>query len=62
MPDLEQLPLIQDIPDPETVRSRLAQIVREQAILRGLLRLSQRKQQAVERDRQQRCEGGAHVA
>ena len=57
MPDLTQLPLIESIPDPETVRSRLAQIVREQALLRSLLRLARQKEEALQRDRVQREEG-----
>jgi hypothetical protein len=57
VPDLTQLPLIESIPDPETVRSRLAQIVREQALLRSLLRLARQKEEALQRDRVQREEG-----
>jgi hypothetical protein len=38
-------PLIQAIPGPDAVRNRLAQLAHEQALLRGLLRLSQRKEQ-----------------
>lgn len=41
--------LLQAIPDPAAVRNRLAQIACERALLRALLRLSQRKEQARER-------------
>ncbi len=36
---------IEAIPDPQTIRQRLAQLVRERALLKSLLKLSQRKQQ-----------------
>jgi hypothetical protein len=42
-------PLIRAIPDPESVRHRLAQLACERALLKALLRLSQRKEQARER-------------
>jgi hypothetical protein len=37
------------IPDPDSVRERLAQIARERSLLKGLLRLAQRKAQASKR-------------
>jgi hypothetical protein len=37
---------VETIPDPDTVRSRLAQLASERALLRALLRLSKRKEQA----------------
>jgi hypothetical protein len=36
--------LLDAIPDPLTIRSRLAQLMREQDLLRSLLRVSERKQ------------------
>jgi hypothetical protein len=54
MADLDSLPLIQTIPSPDSVRARLAQLVREQDILRALLRVSEHKREAVERDRLQK--------
>lgn len=56
MTDLEQLPLISQIPDEQAVRLRLAQLVREQTLLRTMLRLARQKQDAQERDRLQREE------
>jgi hypothetical protein len=38
--------LVQTIPDSASVRNRLAQIAWERALLKSLLRLSQRKEQA----------------
>jgi hypothetical protein len=38
--------LLQAIPDPAAVRNRLAQIAWERDLLKALLRLSQRKEQA----------------
>jgi hypothetical protein len=61
MADLDCLPLIETIPSPDAVRARLAQLIREQDILRALLRLSERKREAVERDRLQRG-GPPHAA
>ena len=56
---LDQLPIITDIPDQETIRSRLAQLAREQSILRGLLRIARRKQEALDREMVQTAgEGG----
>jgi hypothetical protein len=55
---LENLPLIDCIPDAEAVRSRLAQLTREEAILRKLLKVSEEKEQAAERERLQRPQGG----
>jgi hypothetical protein len=62
VPDLTQLPLIESIPDPETVRSRLAQIVREQQLLRSLLRLSRQREEAAQRERAQRQGGPDRAA
>jgi hypothetical protein len=59
---LTQLPLIESIPDPETVRSRLAQIVREQQLLRSLLRLSRQREEAAQRERAQRPGGSDGAA
>jgi hypothetical protein len=44
-----ETPLLQAIPDPDAVRSRLAQLANERELLKLLLRLSQRKEQARER-------------
>lgn len=45
MPDTLPLPekLLEEIPDPETVRGWLARSIRQAALLRGLLRLAERK-------------------
>jgi hypothetical protein len=50
MNEFDQLPLLARIPEPTKVRARLAQLVREQSLLRCLLRLSQKKQEALERE------------
>jgi hypothetical protein len=44
---------VDTIPDPESVRQRLAAVAREAALLRQLLRLSKRKAEAGERQRAQ---------
>jgi hypothetical protein len=44
MPAIEN-PLIQAIPAPDALRDRLAQLALERALLKALLRLSQRKEQ-----------------
>jgi hypothetical protein len=64
MPALAELVLIRDIPDPDTIKARMAQLTRERLILRALLKVSRDKQDAVERERQQgdHPEGGPHVA
>ena len=41
--------LLQSIPAPEVIRDRLAQLASERLLLKALLRLSQRKDQARER-------------
>lgn len=58
---LEHLPLIDCIPETSIIRLRLAQLVRERQLLMGLLRLSQQKREALERDQIQRKEGGQNV-
>jgi hypothetical protein len=62
MPDLAQRSFIENIPSPEAVRDRLAQLTRERALLRALLRLAQRKQQAAERAQLQQRGGPDHAA
>jgi hypothetical protein len=52
--DLTPRTLIESIPDTDTVRLRLAEVIREASLLRSLLRLSRLKQEAAERDRIQR--------
>lgn len=56
MNDLDRLPLLNSIPEPTTVRARLARLVRAQSLPRALLRLSQRTQEAAERERLQQTE------
>jgi len=53
-----ETPLIQAIPNPESVRHRLAQIACERALLKALLRLAQRKEQTRERSLAQQREAG----
>jgi hypothetical protein len=48
MPAIES-PLIETIPAPDAVRDRLAQLALERALLKALLRLSQRKEQVHKR-------------
>jgi hypothetical protein len=48
---LDQLPILDKIPPPADIRQRLVQLTREQALLRSLLRVSERKQDALERER-----------
>jgi hypothetical protein len=56
MQPLEAQPLLEVIPEPGVIRNRLAQLVRERVLLRGLLKLSEQKQEAAGRDRVQRQE------
>jgi hypothetical protein len=58
MVPLDELPLIRVIPDPNSIKTRMAQLVREQRLLRALLRLSQSKQDALVREQQQACHAG----
>ena len=46
-------PLIDAIPEPGLIRQRLAHLMREQDLLRALLRVAERKQREQERQRQQ---------
>jgi hypothetical protein len=39
--------LYDTIPDPDTIRSRLAELAREQALLRSLLRIAMKKARAL---------------
>ncbi len=60
---LDKLPLIEQIPGPDAIKSRMAQLVREQQLLRSLLKLSHRKAEALDRERQQSQQGGpTHAA
>jgi hypothetical protein len=43
MPVTEQRPILEGIPHPDTIRSRLSELVHEAALLRGLLKLSERR-------------------
>jgi hypothetical protein len=61
MGTLDTLPVIESIPDPEAIRNRLAQIAREQLLLRGLLKVAQRKREAIERERAQQVGRTADV-
>jgi hypothetical protein len=56
MQTLDKLPLLDGIPAPEVIKDRLAQLVREQQLLRSLLRVSRRKAEALERENQQALE------
>jgi hypothetical protein len=47
--------LIDTIPDPEAIRQRLSEITREAALLRTLLRASERKAQQIQRPTRQRA-------
>jgi hypothetical protein len=51
MSEAEQI--IETIPDPTTIRSRLAQLMREQDILRGLLKVAERKEKKLNQQREQ---------
>jgi hypothetical protein len=53
MQTLDKLPLLDVIPPPEAIKDRLTQLVREQQLLRSLLRVSRRKAEALERESQQ---------
>lgn len=59
MTDLDKSSLLSAIPPPEAVRERLAQLIREENLLRALLRLSIRKQRELDpnvpRAREVRC-------
>lgn len=55
---LDQLPIIQSIPDPDSIRFRLAQIARERRVLRSLLSVSRSVRESLERDRQQAPQEG----
>jgi hypothetical protein len=50
---------VEAIPPPELVQARLAQLVRERQLLRGLLRLARQKRQAAEREHLQQTGGAA---
>jgi hypothetical protein len=58
MADFEQLPLISEIPTPDAVRDRLAQLARERMLLRSLLRLSHQRDDAAQQERSRRQERG----
>jgi hypothetical protein len=45
-------PILEAIPDPETIRRRMAALLREQMILRGLLRVAERHQELCSGDQQ----------
>jgi hypothetical protein len=57
---LNQLPILDKIPEPDVIRERLAQLVRERSLLRRLLKVSQEKQAAAQQERQRR--GGVEHA
>jgi hypothetical protein len=44
MADLGKLPLLSQIPPPDAIRDRLAELARERALLRALLKVSRRKE------------------
>lgn len=56
----ETSPLLETIPDPEAIRARLSQLVREQHVLRSLLRVAERKAKATAKCRPSSQEG-THV-
>ena len=58
MINITESPIIKDIPDPSVIRARIAQIANERAMLRALLRLAKRKEEAGNNLRHSRAEGG----
>jgi hypothetical protein len=58
--ELPNSPLIDAIPDSQSVRLSLAELVRQQALLRSLLKLAQQKESAAQRTATQ-TEGARRV-
>jgi hypothetical protein len=48
---------LESIPDQQAVRARLAELARERVLLRGLLKLAQRKEQAMQCEAPLQSEG-----
>jgi hypothetical protein len=53
MGEKNEAPLIEAIPDEGTIRLELARLTRRQQLLRGMLRPSRQKAEAMERERLQ---------
>ena len=57
MADTRQSSAISSLPDVDAILTRLGELAQERQLLRGLLRLARRQQQAVQRQREGQAGG-----